>query len=222
MAPNWRGLYARNFLRFLFCWRPVTPPRPRANWRRNFRSSSSLMGATCCWTSSPRFSARRDRSPGERGARESVEADPAKTRQLHARMHQVQSRHQPEEVDLDALDPACLETDDAPEIGFVAGAAIGRSEIRARPEIAADGVGRKRGVDFGNGAQDSGHEAVAVGAGPNPVVACVREAIVLHRRFDLRNQLLRLRSGDIGNDARRVAEPASVRSPAIGANGFAP
>ena len=52
---------------------------------------------------------------GRRDRGSVVEADAAEARHLHARMAQVETGNQPEEIQLDALDPADLDTPSRPQ-----------------------------------------------------------------------------------------------------------
>src|SRR5690606_29641130 len=80
----------------------------------------------------------------------------------------------------------------------------------------------QRHFQFRHGAQRGGDEAVAVGAGPDAVVAHLRIGIVLHRGLDLWDHLFGLGSGHVGDGDRDVAVPAAVHRPTIGAHWAAP
>ena len=80
---------------------------------------------------------------GQRGGDRGFHADAAESRQLDAGMTQIEAGDQPEQIDLDALDPAELHGGETGEIELDTGAAVGAAGIKAgrgnrgRPRSAA-------------------------------------------------------------------------------------
>lgn len=127
---------------------------------------------------------RKSPRRGGRGDRCSIiEADAAEARQLDGWVAQVEARDQAQKIDFDALDPAELHPEEAPQRGFDTRAAIGQADIGIGAEIFADGVGRKRGLELGHRAQHGCGEGVAVGAWPDAVVAEIAIAVVAIAAF---------------------------------------
>src|SRR5215472_3325340 len=69
-----------------------------------------------------------------------VDADAAEARELHGGMAQIEACDQAENVDLDALDPTQLDTEETPKRGFDACAAVGQPDIGIGAEVLAHGV----------------------------------------------------------------------------------
>jgi hypothetical protein len=88
-------------------------------------------------------------------------------------MAQVEAGDQTQEVDLDTLDPAELDAEEAEQGGLDAGTAVGQAGVGSRAKILADGVGRKRNFDLWHGPQHARHEGIAVGSRPDPIIAGV-------------------------------------------------
>src|SRR5919204_179 len=72
-----------------------------------------------------------------------VEAEAAEARQLHRRMAHIEPGDQPEEVELDAFDPANLHAEQTPQGGFYAGAAVGAADVGEGAKILANRVRRQ-------------------------------------------------------------------------------
>src|SRR6185436_10083477 len=72
-----------------------------------------------------------------------IETNAAEARQLERRLAQIDAGHEPEQVHLDALNPAKLEAGEAPQARLDPGAAVGEARIGARAEVAADRVRRQ-------------------------------------------------------------------------------
>ena len=70
--------------------------------------------------------------------------DAAEARQLHGRVAQVEAGDEAEDIELDPLDPAELDAEQAPQARLDAGAAVGQARIGQRAEVAADRVRRQR------------------------------------------------------------------------------
>ena len=66
-----------------------------------------------------------------------------------AGMAQVEAGDQAEHIQLDALDPAELDAEQAPQARLDAGAAVGQAGIGVGTEVAADRVRRQRGPSSG-------------------------------------------------------------------------
>ena len=137
-------------------------------------------------------------------------------------MADVEAGDQAEEIDLNAFDPGGLDADDTPQRSLEAGAAVGRPCIGKWAKVLADGVRRQRDREFRYGAQHRRHECVAVGSRPDPVIAELVVAIIRDRRLDLGDERGGLRSAQVDENARRIAEPTRVRRPAIAAHRLTP
>src|SRR6185437_10704079 len=98
-------------------------------------------------------------------------------------MAQVNAGDEAKEIDLDAFDPSDLDAEYAPQVRLESGAGICPADIGHRAEVASHGVARQRGAERRHVADDRGHEAVAVWPRPDPVIAGVAVAIMLHRGF---------------------------------------
>ena len=83
-------------------------------------------------------------------------------------------------------------------------------------------LGGRLTPQFRHRAQDRGGEAVAVRPRPDAIIAGPVEAIGVDRGRNARDQLLRVRPGNIGNRHRRITEPTAVRRPAVDAHRVAP
>src|SRR5450631_3658134 len=77
----------------------------------------------------------------ERGGDRGFDADAAESRQLDAGVAQIEPGDEPEQVDLDALDPTELHGGKTVQIELDAGAAVGAAGIKPVAEIAPDRVG---------------------------------------------------------------------------------
>src|SRR5262249_2676627 len=76
----------------------------------------------------------------QRGCHRGFNADPTVTRQLYARMPQIDTGDQAQDIQLDTFDPANLDAGIAVKIDLEASAAVGPPRIKAVAEIAPDGI----------------------------------------------------------------------------------
>src|SRR5918995_807954 len=157
-------------------------------------------------------------SPGDR-----VHPDSSPAWKLDGGTAKVETRDEPQEVDLEAFHPAEDETRVTPQRNLDAGPARGQADQlpQGLPVLPERG-GREGGIEAGDGAHDMRREGVRVGPGPGVVGAERPVGIGCDRLLDLRDQPLSLRAFDHDNGMRRIAEPASVRRPAIRAHRAAP
>src|SRR6266566_3754997 len=99
-----------------------------------------------------------------------INAEPAEARQLQCGMTQIQTCHEAEEIELDALDPANLHPEQPPQRSFYASATVGQPKIGAVAEILSERIGRQRGLKLRDRAQDGRGERIAVRSGPDAIV----------------------------------------------------
>src|SRR5690349_17969589 len=124
-------------------------------------------------------------------------------------MAQIKSRHQAEEIELDALDPSSLDAEDAPERRLDASAAVGETGVGEGTKILADRIRWQRDSELGHCAQHHCDERVAVWPRPDPIVANLVVAIIANRRPDLWDEGCGLRPAQVDEHARRVAVPVT-------------
>ena len=167
---------------------------------------------------------RQLRRGGGRDGGSVIEADAAEARQLHGRMAQIETGDQAEEIELDALDPAELDAQQAPQRSLRR-----RCRCRSGPHRAAarkslpTAFGGSVDLHFRHRAQHRGDEGVAVRPGPHPVVAGIAVAVVRDRRPRCCGMSAAASAPRTSSRSRRgVAEPAAVRRPAVDAHRLAP